>query len=158
MFGVSSVQLRSSKTHSVKLIWTPSRVWRVSLLYKQKIWMPAEKVVSCYTTPNTHNHIHRHPSTLLFPPYSHPHMPHAPVLPLQPPILHSCQAATCSLQHAAQLLCYNNKLRSIVAGRSHYLQLLLWMSQGAISDQLCVWGTTGFSSFFVYSEGPMEGH
>lgn len=52
----------------------------------------------------------------------------------RPPVLHSCQAATCSLQHAAQLLCYNNKLRSAAAGRSHYLQLLLYPEQGDASD------------------------
>lgn len=83
----------------------------------------------------------RHPSALLPRPNprSQPHMPRARVLP-RPTVLHSCQAATCSLQHAAQLLCYNNKLRSAAAGRSHYLQLLLYTAQGDTSDPNFVQG------------------
>lgn len=85
----------------------------------------------------------RHPSALLPRPNprSQPHMPRARVLP-RPTVLHSCQAATCSLQHAAQLLCYNNKLRSAAAGRSHYLQLLLYTAQGDTSDPNFVQGGT----------------
>lgn len=83
----------------------------------------------------------RHPSALLPRPNprSQPHMPRARVLP-RPTVLHSCQAATCSLQHAAQLLCYNNKLRSAATGRSHYLQLLLYTAQGDTSDPNFVQG------------------
>lgn len=113
--------------------------------------MLAEKAVNC-TTPETRIYTPSHHQLSIRPSRTHPHMPHAPVHPTPPPpppllpssnrppfpILHSCQAATCSLQHAAQLLCYNDKLRSTVAGRSHYLLLLPWKTWRAISYRRCV--------------------
>lgn len=127
-----------SRSH--KLFWIASRVSRVIFFFTSIIFGCWLRRLSTVPPPR---HAYTHPATI-----SSPSTPPAPIhichtllstphhhllrlfsLPATAPpfpILHSCQAATCSLQHAAQLLCYNDKLRSTVAGRSHYLLLLPW--------------------------------
>lgn len=149
IFGVSSVDLTLNPTQWNWSGLSPDSdmlVFFTSIIFRCRL-----RRLRAVIPPPTHNHIYHHPSTLISPlqPPTYATRSCLPFPSPSSPILHSCQAATCSLQHAAQLLCYNNKLRSTMAGRSHYLQLLLYQQPRSHQQPTLCRGGTGCPPFFV---------